>query len=1118
MVNESTPSVDPQVQLESVVVDGLEFLRLEGYDRMAPFMMSLASDTDAWTFVMSSGGMTVGRTDPDGAIFPYVTVDRLTHAHRHTGPVTMLRIDGQIFDPFADDPDPRVRRSLDKSVLGHQLAWNAEHLDLGVRVRTRWATCDDFGHVRTVSLRNTSTSPITVELLDGFRNLMPSGVPLALMQQSSCLVDAYKRVDVDGETGLATIALTARIVDKPEAAEALRTSTVWCQGLDDATIALDPEVPARFRRGLPIESESLLTGRPAAVFRAATITLEPGEERQWHQVADIGRDHVQIEELRTMLRADDDVDDRIEAALAASTRELEYLLARADGFQCSRDRRDDHHHLANVLFNVMRGGTFFRDYDVPEDDYERFLEQRTGSSAAPDPADDYRLQLEYLPLHFGRRHGDPSRPWNRFAIKVRDHLGNRVLEYQGNWRDIFQNWEALAIAYPDFLPNMIARFVNASTIDGFNPYRVIREGVDWEVEDPDDPWSFIGYWGDHQIIYLLKLIEWAQRTVPARFDEMLAKPIFTYTDVPYRLRDYEQIVADPHSTLDFEEDVAERIEERTKSHGTDAQLVADGENGIIRVSLYEKLLVPVLSKLSNLVADAGIWMNTQRPEWNDANNALVGYGVSMVTLGYLRRYLVHLWPLFRDVDSISMSLEVRVWLDEIRGVLERFRPALAKDVIDEATRRALLDALGEAFERYRHRVDDAGLSRKTQVSGQSVADLFAVAVEFADHALKANVRDDGLVHAYNVLTLTDDAARIDHLDVMLEGQVAAISSGGLDDDAVLAIVDALFEGPLYREDQNSFLLYPAKELPSFFERNHVDERSARGIPLIKSLLEAEDNSIVAADATGTLRFHGDFTNADDVEAALDRLAADPQWKDRVRNDRSSVLELFEETFDHRSFTGRSGTMYGYEGLGCIYWHMVAKLLVAVQEVTLRRAGRGERDATFDSLASAYYRVRGGLGFEKSPDEFGAFPTDPYSHTPGYAGAQQPGMTGQVKEEILTRMGELGVNFEAGRVGFQPAILRASEFLDRVDALTVVTREAQRDRIEIKPGSLGFTLMGVPVVYSKGGAAAIVVHGTDGSHKAIDGDRLDASTSRRLIGRDGSIARLDVTVREADLLT
>jgi len=37
------------------------------------------------------------------------------------------------------------------------------------------------------------------------------------------------------------------------------------------------------------------------------------------------------------------------------------------------------------------------------------------------------------------------------------------------------------------------------------PYRVTKGGFDWETIEPDDPWSYIGYWGDHQIIYLLKV-------------------------------------------------------------------------------------------------------------------------------------------------------------------------------------------------------------------------------------------------------------------------------------------------------------------------------------------------------------------------------------------------------------------------------------------------------------------------------------------------------------------------------------------------------------------------------------------------------------------------------------
>ena len=48
-------------------------------------------------------------------------------------------------------------------------------------------------------------------------------------------------------------------------------------------------------------------------------------------------------------------------------------------------------------------------------------------------------------------------------------------------------------------------------------------------------------------------------------------------------------------------------------------------------------------------------------------------------------------------------------------------------------------------------------------------------------------------------------------------------------------------------------------------------------------------------------------------------------------------------FDHKSFTGRSGTFFGYEGLGSIYWHMVSKLLVAAQENCLLAINTNESE-------------------------------------------------------------------------------------------------------------------------------------------------------------------------------
>jgi hypothetical protein len=104
-------------------------------------------------------------------------------------------------------------------------------------------------------------------------------------------------------------------------------------------------------------------------------------------------------------------------------------------------------------------------------------------------------------------------------------------------------------------------------------------------------------------------------------------------------------------------------------------------------------------------------------------------------------------------------------------------------------------------------------------------------------------------------------------------------------------------------------------------------------------------------------------------------------------------------------------------------------------------------------------VREGLGYRKSVSQYGAFPADPYSHTPAQRGAQQPGMTGQVKEEILTRWGELGLRVRQGRVRFDPVLL---------------------DAVEIPAdGALSFTWARVPYRYRRGVATSLRVRDAAG---------------------------------------
>src|ERR1035438_395833 len=118
-------------------------------------------------------------------------------------------------------------------------------------------------------------------------------------------------------------------------------------------------------------------------------------------------------------------------------------------------------------------------------------------------------------------------------------------------------------------------------------------------------------------------------------------------------------------------------------------------------------------------------------------------------------------------------------------------------------------------------------------------------------------------------------------------------------------------------------------------------------------------------------FNAAFRNAVLLKKALQALSL-PDEED------ARILALYEEVFDHQSFTGRSGTFYKYEGLGCIYWHMVSKLLLAVQEVLYRAGCAGEDAAVVERLRSHYHEIREGIGVHKPPELYGAIPTDPYS--------------------------------------------------------------------------------------------------------------------------------------------
>ena len=344
---------------------------------------------------------------------------------------------------------------------------------------------------------------------------------------------------------------------------------------------------------------------------------------------------------------------------------------------------------------------------------------------------------------------------------------------------------------------------------------------------------------------------------------------------------------------------------------------------------------------------------------------------------------------------------------------------------------------------------------------------------------------------------------------MLEGQVAVLSSCYLGPEESLALLKALRTSPIYRSDQNSYLLYPDRPQVPFLDRNVIDPSLIESNAWIQEELRSARTDFIEQDGAGRVHFNTSFRSTRDLTAELMAHA------DVATEDADALLEVYEATFRHRQFTGRSGSMFKYEGLGSIYWHMVSKLLLATAETIAGAARAGTASDTLDELLVHFDEIERGLGVHKTPACYGAFTTDPYSHTPGFVGVQQPGMTGQVKEDVISRFSELGVRVENGEVEFAPILLRRDEFLDEPVNWTFAASGKLRTEA-IEAGCLGFTVAGVPVVYRLAPSRSITVFEGDGDPIVIEGGRLGRGLSESLFRREKRIDKIVVDVPVAML--
>jgi hypothetical protein len=188
--------------------------------------------------------------------------------------------------------------------------------------------------------------------------------------------------------------------------------------------------------------------------------------------------------------------------------------------------------------------------------------------------------------------------------------------------------------------------------------------------------------------------------------------------------------------------------------------------------------------------------------------------------------------------------------------------------------------------------------------------------------------------------------------------------------------------------------------------------------------------------------------------------------------------------------------------------MVSKLLLASQECYFNALKEGAGIETLSKIKQHYYEIKAGIGLYKSPGLYGAFPTDAYSHTPANAGVKQPGLTGQVKEDVISRFGELGILIHHGKISFNPSLLNQNELLQQPETFSYFDLDGNQQSIELSSGQIGFTFSQVPVIYTFDSKNSTSVYFKNGEIKHFENNETDENTSAAIFARNGEVRKIE----------
>lgn len=803
--------VQAYLQTELQEEENMENYSLEGdtyvirnFDKLPPFSSFLpglagVKGIPLWVFYTNRGqGInSFGIHNKDNAILEFNPANTAYENTAIKGFRTFMKADGNYFEPFFTLSKTTVRNLY---IRKNDITIEEINEEQGIKIKMKYFVMPEASYgalARAVQVENISNEGKSVEILDGLPKIIPYGVKNSQYKEMSNLLQSWTEIkNIDNNVPFYTIRASSD--DSAEISEI--EGGYFYLSIHNGQILpviYDSEVIFGYDNSLvnPVEfmdnSVETLMKKPACYankipcgFTPISIDLPKGGQYQFTTLIGYTGSPEQInDELDSICKHD---------YLFAKEKQAEQI-----GEKSGEDIRT---HTSSTVFdqyleqcyldNFLRGG-------YP------FVFNKDKNKAV---------------IHlFSRKHGDPERDYNFFAI-----AGEYYSQGNGNFRDVCQNRRNDVIFKKDVGDFNIKTFFNLIQIDGYNPLEVrpatfllnkehvadmdqlLKEKVRGnagqlhnifdkpftpgqisnfiarhQIELNCDEDTFIetallyctqnieagfgeGYWSDHWD-YTLDLIENYLKVYPDKKVRLLfGDNSYRFYDSPARvLPRSEKYVLHKNEVRQYgalAEDTEKCKQEGFNKKGTNWLMTKSGEP--FETNLMVKLISLALNKFATLDPyGMGVEMEAGKPGWNDAMNGLPGiFGSGMAETLELKRLLQFICKNVTLCSSIQIPEVIYEFLVKVTDTLRISR-------FEHWDEFAYWDKVSSIREEYRETTRFYLNEELRTVSTQEILEPFMeFSLKLDEGIKKAHQYGEGIIPTYFTYRASDFELVLDEKD------------------------------------------------------------------------------------------------------------------------------------------------------------------------------------------------------------------------------------------------------------------------------------------------------------------------------------------------------------------